>query len=601
MQKAFIQATAYAPHLPIKPPFLLTCDIGSHFEMWMGFSGDYGGYGAGEKIKLDDLLKPEIFDLFVDIFTDPQKRNPEKIRAKVTREVADELAKLASWLEKQQHDPQQVANFLMRCIFTMFAEDVQLLKGEVFTTALKSRWIPKPNRFKSEIESLWQTMNTGGNFGFDAILKFNGSLFADATAFNLPKEQLEVLLAAAEKDWSQVEPAIFGTLLERALDSEERSKLGAHYTPRAYVERLVRPVVLEPLRQDWLETEIVVDQLLKVEGDQLEPSAANKKKAVDLINDFLQKLRTIKILDPACSSGNFLYVTLDLLKNLESEVIRRIADISGKYQSSILIEKQVNPSQFLGIEVNPRAASIAELVIWIGYLQWYFKRFGNTSPPEPILQKFNNIKYGDAVLVWDEKKPAIDPTTNKPRTRWGGKTTKHPVTGEDVPDANDQIPIFDYINPRAAEWPDADYIVSNPPYIGKLYMLERFGEGYIEALRKVYEGKVSDGSDFVMYWWYRAAQLVAKGELKRFGFITTSSICQTFNRQVVSDALNNDNPISLIFVIPDHPWIDDKNAAKIRIAMTVAEAGKKIGTLAEVASEKKNVVMGSKLDKRFQV
>nr|WP_313947573.1 DNA methyltransferase [Richelia sinica] len=338
-----------------------------------------------------------------------------------------------------------------------------------------------------------------------------------------------------------------------------------------------------------------------MEGDQLEPSAANKKKAVDLINDFLQKLRTIKILDPACSSGNFLYVTLDLLKNLESEVIRRIADISGKYQSSILIEKQVNPSQFLGIEVNPRAASIAELVIWIGYLQWYFKRFGNTSPPEPILQKFNNIKYGDAVLVWDEKKPAIDPTTNKPRTRWGGKTTKHPVTGEDVPDANDQIPIFDYINPRAAEWPDADYIVSNPPYIGKLYMLERFGEGYIEALRKVYEGKVSDGSDFVMYWWYRAAQLVAKGELKRFGFITTSSICQTFNRQVVSDALNNDNPISLIFVIPDHPWIDDKNAAKIRIAMTVAEAGKKIGTLAEVASEKKNVVMGSKLDKRFQV
>ncbi|MDB9336232.1 DNA methyltransferase, partial [Nodularia spumigena] len=463
MQKAFIQATAYAPHLQGKPPFLLTCDIGSHFELWMGFSGDYGGYGARQIIKLDDLLKADIFDLFVDIFNQPQKRNPEKIRAKVTREVADDLAKLAYGLEKQQDDPQEVANFLMRCIFTMFAEDVQLLKGEVFTKALTTRWLSQPSSFKPEIEKLWQTMDQGGTFGFDSILRFNGSLFADATAFDLDKKQLEVLLQAAKRDWSQVEPAIFGTLLERALDAKERSKLGAHYTPRSYVERLVRPVVIEPLRQDWLETEIVVDQLLKVEGDKLEPTATQKNKAVELIKEFLHKLRSIKILDPACGSGNFLYVTLDLLKSLEAEVIRRIADITGKYQTSIL--DQVNVSQFLGIEVNPRAASIAELVIWIGYLQWYFQQFGNTSPPEPVLQKFNNIEYRDAVLAWDSKKPAIDATTQQPRTRWGGRTMKHPVTGENVPDSQDQVPIYNYINPREAVWPEADYIVSNPPFI----------------------------------------------------------------------------------------------------------------------------------------
>jgi hypothetical protein len=566
MQKAFIQATAYALHLPVKPPFLLTCDIGSHFESWMGFSGDYGGYGARQIIKLDDLLKVDIFDLFIDIFNDPKKRNPEKIRAKVTREVANDLAKLAYWLEKQQHDPHKVANFLMRCIFTMFAEDVQLLKGEVFTKALKERWISNPRSFKSQIETLWQTMDKGGTFGFDAILRFNGSLFADAEAFDLPKEQLEMLLQAAKRDWSQVEPAIFGTLLERALDSNERSKLGAHYTPRSYVERLVRPVVMQPLRQDWLETEIVVDQLLKVEDDQLEPTATQKKKAVDLISEFLQKLRTIKILDPACGSGNFLYVTLDLLKSLESEVVQRITDITGKYQINIL--EQVNVSQFLGIEVNPRAASIAELVIWIGYLQWYFQQFGNTSPPEPVLQKFNNIEYRDAVLAWDSKEPAIDSTTKQPRTRWGGSTMKHPVTGEYVPDPSNQIPIYSYINPRLAVWQEADYIVSNPPFIGNARMRELLGDGYTETLRQVYQD-VPDTVDYVMYWWHKAADLVRSGKVKRFGFITTNSISQVRLRSVIEHHLNQKNPINLIFAIPDHPWTDE--GAAVRIAMTAAE------------------------------
>ncbi|MEA5567648.1 class I SAM-dependent DNA methyltransferase, partial [Anabaena sp. UHCC 0399] len=579
MQKAFIQATAYALHLPVKPPFLLTCDIGSHWELWMGFSANYGGYGARQIIKLDDLLKVDIFELFIDIFNDPQKRNPEKIRAKVTREVANDLAKLANWLEKQQYDPHKVANFLMRCIFTMFAEDVQFLKGEVFTKALKERWISNPKSFKSQIETLWQTMDTGGTFGFDAILKFNGSLFADTEAFDLPKEQLKMLLQAAQRDWSQVEPAIFGTLLERALDSHERSKLGAHYTPRSYVERLVRPVVIEPLRQDWLETEILVNQLLKVEGDQLEPTATQQKKAVELIKEFLQKLRAIKILDPACGSGNFLYVTLDLLKTLESEVIRRITDITGQYQINIL--EQVNVSQFLGIEVNPRAASIAELVIWIGYLQWYFKQFGNTSPPEPVLQKFNNIEFRDAVLAWDGREPAIDSTSQQPRTRWGGSTIKHPVTGEDVPDSTDQIPIYSYIKPRPAVWTEADYIVSNPPFIGNARMRELLGDGYTETLRQVYQD-VPDTVDYVMYWWHKAADLVRKGKVKRFGFITTNSISQVWQRRVIHFHQNQKNPIKLSFAIPDHPWVDGGAAVTVAMTGAVLDDSKKTGNIPQM-------------------
>lgn len=589
MEKAFFQARSYAKQLDSKPPFLLTCDIGSHFELWTGFSGDYGGYGARERIDLADFLKPEVFDRFVLIFTEPQQLNPEKLRARVTREVAAELATLAKWLEGQaQATAQEVSQFLMRCIFTMFAEDVELLKGEVFTTALRDRWIPHPETFKPQIEALWQTMNTGGPFGYEQILQFNGSFFAQATAFELPAAQLEVLLQAAEKDWSLVEPAIFGTLLERALDTKERSRLGAHYTPRSYVERLVRPVVLDPLRQRWeLEIEPELRRLLTLEPGKEEPTANQRKKAEAEVRSFLAELRSLRILDPACGSGNFLYVTLDLLKSLEAEAVQRLVDVTGSEQLNVL--EQVNPSQFLGIEVNPRAAAIAELVIWIGYLQWHFKRFGNAAPPEPILQEFGNIEYRDAVLAWDGVEEAIDPTTGKARTRWGGRMMRHPVTGENVPDPSDQIPIYRYINPRSAVWPEADYIVSNPPFVGDKRMKNLLGEGYVSILREVHND-VPEMSDYVMYWWNYAAKLIREERYKRIGFITTNSIKQSFNRRVIQAHLENE--VVLSFAIPDHPWVDSADCADVRIAMTafelsVSEKVSKLAQIGNVVSEEK--------------
>jgi hypothetical protein len=574
MEKAFYQAQSYTLFLTSKPPFLMTCDIGSHFELWMSFSGNYGGYGAREVIALERLLDEKIFDRFVAIFSDPQSLNPEKYRARVTREVAGTLAKLAKWLEEQGKEPQEVANFLMRCIFTMFAEDVRLLQGEIFTRALKERWIPEPSRFKSEIEDLWKVMNTGGKFNFDAIPQFNGSFFANAIAFDLPREQLEVLHEAAQKDWREVEPAIFGTLLERALEKKERSRLGAHYTPRSYVERLVRPVVMEPLRKEWELTEWVVHGILALKDGQEEPTKAQRDKAAVEIRAFLERLQGVRILDPACGSGNFLYVTLDLIKTLEQEVQMRLLDVLGKVTTDLLEEfdprlagrKQVNPSQFLGIEINPRAAAIAELVIWIGYLQWHFKRYGTTPPPEPILQDFHNIEFRDAVLAYDGRELDIDAKSGKVRSRWGGRTMRHPVTGEDVPDPSDQVPIYRYVNPRPAVWQEADYIVSNPPFIGNARMRDRLGDGYSETLRKVYPD-VPDTVDFVMYWWHKAAELVSSKRLERFGFITTNSICQIRQRTAMDFYLNHKNPIKLIFAIPDHPWTDE--GAAVRISMTI--------------------------------
>jgi len=566
MQKAFNQAKAYAYNrkLSSKPPFLITCDIGSHFELWEGFSGEYGSYGARQRVNLADLAQPEVFDRFVKIFTDPQALNPEKYRARVTREVAAELATLSRWLEQQGHDPQETANFLMRCIFTMFAEDVELLKGEMFTKALRDRWIANPNTFQPEIETLWQTMNTGGNFGFERVLRFNGSFFENARAIPLPKEQLEVLYAAAAKDWSQVEPAIFGTLLERALEKKERSRLGAHYTPRSYVERLVRPVVMEPLRQEWDEIEIELKRLLEPEPGKEDPTANQRKKAEQEIRAFLDKLRTIKILDPACGTGNFLYVSLDLLKGLEAEVITRLVDVAGQVQLNVL--EQINPSQFLGIEINPRAAAIAELVIWIGYLQWYFKRFGNAEPPEPVLQAFGNIENRDAVLAYDGKEPDVDPKTGKVRTRWGGRMMTHPVTGEEVPDPTDQVEIYRYLNPCPAEWPEADYVVSNPPFIGNKRMKKFLGDGYVEILRETYK-TIPETADYVVYWLDKSAHLLTSSDLTHAGFITTNSIVQPFNNKLIQKHVESDKGIFLSFAVPDHPWVDAKDGADVRISM----------------------------------
>jgi hypothetical protein len=583
MKKAFGQALKYARFVEPKPPFLITCDIGDHFRVWQDFSeswlsanGNYGTYDSVQKIAFKDLVKPEIKEFFYKIFTDPQSLNPEKIAAKVTREVAADLAELAKTLE-QVAAPQEVAQFLMRCIFTMFAEDVGLLKEQLFTEALTNRWLVNPKDFKPQVEALWQAMNDGTSFGFHGqLLRFNGGLFAHPKAFDLTKDQLAILLTAAKRDWRSVEPAIFGTLLERALEKKERSKLGAHYTPRAYVERLVRPVIIEPLQEKWQLIQGEVETLLEEEESAKSVATKTKKRndAAQILKDFLAELQKIRVLDPACGSGNFLYVTMDLLKTLELEVFNRLGTVMGSSQLSLDFA-QVNPSQFLGIEINPRAAEIADLVIWIGYLQWHFRLFGNLPPVEPVLREYKNIECRDAVLEYDGTKPAIDPKTGKVRTRWGGRMMTHAVTGEQVPDPSDQVEILEYLNPREAQWPKADYIVSNPPFLGNARMREYLGDGYTETLRKVYKD-VPDTVDFVMYWWHKAAELTRVQNIFNFGFITTNTIRQIWQRKIIDFHLGQDNPLKITFAIPDHPWAEGD--AAVRISMTAASLNLNIPT-----------------------
>lgn len=586
MQRAKEQAQRYARALPReevaegRPPFLVVVDVGHSLALytdWSRMGGEYVPFPdpSSYRIRLRDLLRQEVRDLLRTVWTDPLSLDPGRRSAKVTREIADRLAKLARSLEGK-HPPEAVGAFLMRCLFTMFSEDVDLLPHGSFT-ALLGRLKEDPSTFAPALENLWGTMNTGGlsPILLKKLPKFNGGLFAQADAIALDADQIQLLIEAATANWRDVEPAIFGTLLERALDPRERHKLGAHYTPRAYVERLVNPTVIEPLREQWRGVQVAALQLAEEGKD---------KQAIQEVEGFLHHLASVKVLDPAAGSGNFLYVTLELLKRLEGEVVNTLHDLGGTAKLE-LEGVMVTPANFHGIELNPRAAAIAEQVLWIGFLQWHLKSHGNLQNlPEPIIKDLHNIENRDAVLEYDSRTEQRD-ANGQVVTRWDGRSTKpHPVTGEEVPDPEASVPVYTYTNPRPATWPQVDYIVGNPPFIGTARMREALGDGYTEALRAVYPN-VPDSADFVLFWWDKAAELARTGKAKRFGFITTNSLRQTFNRKVIQHHMGQKKPIALAFAIPDHPWVDSADGAAVRVAMTVGVPGTGPGVLQRVVKE----------------
>ena len=567
------------------PPFLMIVDVGHVIELYADFSKQGQGYnqypdGNRYRIYLEDLRKCDIRDLLRMIWTDPYRLDPSLRSAGVTCDIATHLAELGKSFEGQGHDSEAVARFLMRCLFSMFAEDVDLIPRGCFAELLR-KLRGHPEHAEPALKGLWESMNAGG---FSQVLmqdlkRFNGGLFKEAEALQLNEPQLDLLIEAAEADWKQVEPAIFGTLLERALDKRQRHKLGAHYTPRAYVQRLVTPTIIEPLREDWRDVQTAVQRLTE---------DGKTDDALKLVRDFHVRLCETTVLDPACGSGNFLYVALEMMKRLEGEVTSLMHDL-GDTRPLITVD----PHQFLGIELNLWAANVAELVLWIGYLQWHFRTYGNAAPSEPVLRDFENIRQGDAVLEWEDRTPRID-AAGTPVTRWDGVTTmRHPVTGEEVPDPETRVQVYDYAKPRATVWPRADFIVGNPPFIGASRLRDNLGDGYVEALWMAYP-KMPQSADLVMYWWEKAALAARAFSAKtgkgtrRFGLITTNSLRQTFNRRVLEPHLNDPKkPLSLLFAIPDHPWVDTLYGAAVRISMTVGAAGNRSGQLLGVESESK--------------
>jgi len=470
-----------------------------------------------------------------------------------------------------------VAWFLIRCLFSFFAEDVGLMPKGAFTDLLVSLK-DSPDQFVPLVGEVWRMMNSGGNsIALRArIKKFNGGVFAEHEPLKLDTEEIGLLIDAGKSDWQDVEPAIFGTLLERALDARERHKLGAHFTPRAYVERLVVPTIIEPVRDDWEAARAA--SLAEANAGRLDKAKAAARK-------FLDGLTATRVLDPACGTGNFLYVSMVKLKEIEAEVRDWLAQLGEKQADLEHMERTVDPHQFLGIEINPRAVAIAEVVLWIGWLQWHLRdRKSPDSFSEPILQAYGNIECRDALLEYDKKELVRD-EHGKPVTRWDGVTMKkHPVTGEDVPDDKATVAVERYVNPRKAVWPEADFVIGNPPFIGNKRMRDVLGNEYVSDLRACYS-EYPESIDYVMFWWALAGDAVANGRLRGFGLITTNSLTQTFNSRLTQRIQSTGGGVSLSFAIADHPWADSSDGAAVRIAMTVGRGGKCEGDLLELIDD----------------
>jgi len=488
LNAAYQQLLKYREDLE-NPPLLVVCDL-ERFEVHTNFTGTTKQV---YRFSLDDLLTNEPtaecptppIDVLRALFADPSRLRPGRTTAEVTEIAAAEFASLADSLRHMGNDPQRAAHFLMRLLFCLFAEDIGLLPAKLFSTLLL-RTRDRPADFKERLAGLFQAMSDGGAFGADDIEHFNGDLFTDAEVVELSADDLETLLRVSELDWSSIEPAIFGTLFERSLDPDKRSQLGAHYTSRDDILLIVEPVLMAPLRRRWAEVKANAQALV----DKAKAASGSTKKLQSALRSlllrFVDELSHVRVLDPACGSGNFLYVSLKQLLDLWKEV-----SIFGATQGLPLLPYQVNPSQLYGIEKNVYAHELASVVVWIGYIQWLHDN-GFSVPAEPILQRLDNIRRMDAVLSHDEKGNPVEP-----------------------------------------EWPEVDVVIGNPPYVGGNRIRQELGDEYVSALFSVYEGRLSAFSDYVCYWFERSREMVGQGRANRVGLLATQSIRGGVNRTVL--------------------------------------------------------------------
>jgi type II restriction/modification system DNA methylase subunit YeeA len=525
---AYHQLLKYREDLE-NPPLLVVCDL-ELFEVHTNFNSTAKQV---YRFSLDDLLKNQTtancklppIEVLRAVFTNPTRLRPDRTTAEVTELAAAEFATLAESLRGRGVDPQRAAHFLMRLLFCLFAEDIGLLPPKLFSVLLE-RTRRRPADFKARLAQLFAAMATGGAFGADDIAHFNGDLFTDAEVFDLSMDDIETLLRVSALDWSSIEPAIFGTLFERSLDPGKRSQLGAHYTSRDDIMLIVEPVLMAPLRRRWTEVKAKAEKLL--EKPKPGKAAANKLQTSlrNLLLGFVDELSHVRVLDPACGSGNFLYVALKLVLDLWKEV----SVFGATHGLAHLLPYQVNPAQLYGIEINVYAQELASVVVWIGYIQWLHDN-GFGVPPAPILQRLHNISRMDAVLV------------------------------QDAPG-----------NPVEPEWPVADVVIGNPPFVGGKKMRSDLGDSYVDQLFTVYDGRVPREADFVAYWFEKARAHVEQKKVSRVGLLATQGIRGGANRKVLERIKETGD---IFWAQSDREWILD--GAAVHVSMIGFDDGSEKG------------------------
>jgi hypothetical protein len=558
LQKAFAQLQQYSVALE-NPPLLIASDmdlIRVHTN-WTNTVQEVHDFA------LDDLLDGAVRERLKQAFIDPETFKPQKTRQALTEETAGEFADLAQRLRARDRDPHEVAHFMIRLVFCMFAEDVGLLPNKLFTKMLE-RSRTKPDRFEDYARKLFAAMKEGGELDFDDIPWFNGGLFEDDHVIPLKPGDIDDLYKAAKRHWDQIDPSILGTLFERGLDPDKRSQLGAHYTDREKIMMIVQPVIIEPLEAEWAEAVARMTALVETAPKQTKEKLlrgaelAKRTKALadaEAIHEaFIARLAGFRVLDPACGSGNFLYVALRSLKDIEHRA-NLDAEALGLHRGF----PRVGPECVLGIELNPYAAELARVSVWIGEIQW-MRRNGFDAARNPILRPLDTIECRDAVLDLPVLRDAISTSSMAPQDERGSAKSAHAEEGlSSSPSERTEGPSR---SATRAEWPEADVIIGNPPFLGAKWMLDRLGPEYTAAMRGLLP-KGTSASDLVTFWFDQAARAVDRGTM-RVGFVATNMIRSPANA-AVANRLYEKAPI--VFAHSDEPWVID--GADVRVSIIV--------------------------------
>lgn len=508
LDRAYAQLLLYRDALQ-NPPILVVSDINNII-----IRTNYTNLPTRTiTLTLDDLLKAESLKVLRAVFFNPDELKPHETVATVTEEAARQFSRLAGILRKYDENPQQVAHFLIRLLFCLFAEDIGLLPEKMFPRLL-DQTRRNARDFAESLRQLFRAMRSGGMYGPERILHFNGGLFDDDLVLELDGDAMDIIAKIDALDWGAIEPSIFGTLFERGLDPTKRSQLGAHYTSREDILLIVEPVLMAPLRREW--------EALKSECRRLNAEAAteNEKKRAKVAGEIGAKLRAFadqiaatRVLDAACGSGNFLYVALQLLLDLQNEVIG-FSDEMGAGRFFVT----VSTAQLYGIEVNEYAHELAQVTIWIGHIQWMVNN-GYGLPQEPILKTMDNIQHKDAILAFGADGKPVEPN-----------------------------------------WPAADVVVGNPPFLGDKKMRAEMGHEYVEALRKLYGDRIPGQSDLVCYWFEKARAMIKIGQVKRAGLLATNSIRNGANRTVLERIKKSGD---IFWAQSDRDWVLDGAAVNV--------------------------------------
>ncbi len=471
LERHYRQAFEYWLQLvPQRPQYVVLCNFD---EFWV-YDLDLQLEDPVDKIRLEDL--PDRYTALNFLFPDNPRPQFGNDRVAVTRAAADDVARLFNSAVSRGEDREIAQRFVLQCVIALFSEDFGLLPRGFFTE-LVHECLDGASTYDI-IGPLFRQMGNpsparGGRY--KDIPYFNGGIFESVEPAELNSDELELLARAASENWGKVQPQIFGTLFQSSMDQAERHAYGAHFTTEADIQKIVTPTIVRPWRQ--------------------------RIEAADTLAE-LRKLRTelldFKVLDPACGSGDFLYVAYRELKRIEMDLLTKIHEnFSRLTPAEMGLTSLISPRQFYGIEKNPFGADLAKVTLILA--------------KELALEETRKALESESITL------PLDFDTSLPLDNLDGN-----ILCEDA--------LF-------CEWPEADAIVGNPPYQSKNKMQEEFGAAYVNRVRTRYPD-VPGRADYCVYWFRRAHDhLKHEG---RAGLVGTNTIRQNYSREGSLDYIVQD-------------------------------------------------------------